>query len=48
MEEESTSIRIKRNTLERLRTFEIHHRETHDEIIQRLMDKAEGKEDERR
>jgi hypothetical protein len=43
MPDEVTSVRVRQSTKERLRTFEVHHRETDEEIIQRLMDKAEGK-----
>ena len=38
MPDEVTSIRVRQSTKERLRTFEVHHRETDEEIIQRLMD----------
>ena len=37
-----TSIMVMWSTKERLRTFEVHHRETDEEIIQRLMDMAEA------
>ena len=38
MEDKVTSVKVKRSTLEALRQYEIHPRETHEEIIIRLIE----------
>lgn len=44
MEDNITTIRARQSTVEELRNFEIHPRETNEEIILRLIDEVKKKE----
>jgi len=41
--DKSTSIRIKQSTKKRIETFREHKRETHEDILERVMDVASGR-----
>lgn len=46
MEDETTTMNIKRSTLKRLRKYEIHPRQTHEEIIVKLLEEVKKNEKE--
>ena len=43
MEDKITTMNIKRSTIDALRKREVHHRETHEEIILRLLKEVKQK-----
>ena len=47
MEDKITSIRCKESTIKKLREVEEHHRETHEEIILRLIKKIKSSKNEK-